>query len=671
MKHTLCYVLLICTLARVASAATEFWVSPNGSDANPGTREQPLASIAAARDAVRKAHAGGATVWLRGGAYPLTATIELTSADSGTVDAPIVYRAAPGEEVRLTGGRTLDPSHFQPVKDPAILSRIPSEAVGHVMQLDLKSEGIADLGALESRGWGRTMAPVQAELIFNDRPMRLARWPNNELTHYGDVVDPGSAPRLRGADLPAAERKDEPDRPGRFKYLSDRPARWITAEDLWLLGYWKYGWADDTLQVASIDTAKHEIALAAPAFYGVAANNRFCAINLLEELDSPGEYYIDRRNNVLYFWPPAALEKARATITQLRDPLLALKQSSRVTFRDLCFEDCRGSAISLVGGTGVRFIGCTIRNAGNRGVIFGDETVDGGHDNGLDGCHIADTGAEGIVLSGGDRKTLTAGNNFITNSDIHDVARWYRQSRPAIAMYGVGNRAANNFIHDCVASGVMFWGNDALIEQNDIARCCTDSDDAGALYTGRNPSARGNRIRHNLIRDIGPPSPGQTGVFSVYIDDGSSGQIVESNIFFHGGKASSSVATVFMHGGYDNVIENNVLIDSPGTVTTAAWTPQAWKEFVNGVVGVQRLRDEVDITKPPYSTRYPQLATVFADPPPAPRVNVDRNNQTMTATPALLEAMRDDVRRSERIELLRALPACKDIPVNRIGRLDR
>jgi hypothetical protein len=91
-------------------ADVQFFVAIGGDDASPGTKEQPFASLEAARDAVRKRKASGSpaepvTVWVRGGAYPRTAAFELKAEDSGTEAAPVQYRAWPGEVARLVGGR--------------------------------------------------------------------------------------------------------------------------------------------------------------------------------------------------------------------------------------------------------------------------------------------------------------------------------------------------------------------------------------------------------------------------------------------------------------------------------------------------------------------------------------------------------------------------------------
>jgi len=118
-------------------------VAVDGNDRNPGTETQPFATLERARDAVRELKKsrglpkGGVAVFLRGGVYRIEKTFALSEEDSGTEAAPVVYRSYPNEEVRLVGGKEI--GGFQPVKDAAVLRRIPEEARGHVLQADLKA----------------------------------------------------------------------------------------------------------------------------------------------------------------------------------------------------------------------------------------------------------------------------------------------------------------------------------------------------------------------------------------------------------------------------------------------------------------------------------------------------------------------------------------------------
>ena len=100
-------------------------VSPSGRDTNSGSKSRPFATLTRARDALRqlgREERAGSTVWLHDGDYAVARTLELTSKDSGAAGAPVVWRAAPGEEVRLLGGQVV--TGFEPVRDAAILDRL-------------------------------------------------------------------------------------------------------------------------------------------------------------------------------------------------------------------------------------------------------------------------------------------------------------------------------------------------------------------------------------------------------------------------------------------------------------------------------------------------------------------------------------------------------------------
>jgi hypothetical protein len=141
-----CCCLVVALLASSAWCVrgAELYVAPNGSDANPGTRERPFATLERARDAVRdiRRKVGvpkeGITVWLRDGTYELKRTLAFTTDDSGAAGSPIVFRAVEGEDVWLSGGSVAPSAAFKPVTDKAVLSLLPPEARGHVLQVSLE-----------------------------------------------------------------------------------------------------------------------------------------------------------------------------------------------------------------------------------------------------------------------------------------------------------------------------------------------------------------------------------------------------------------------------------------------------------------------------------------------------------------------------------------------------
>jgi len=582
---------------RALAAGAEFYVARNGSDSNAGTLEKPFASLARGRDAVRAAKktglpAGGVTVWLRDGTYQLTGTFELSREDSGEKGSPVVYRACPGEAVRLIGGTEI--TGFGPVRDPKILDRLDPAARAHVLQADLKAQGITDFGKLTPRGFGRGGQPAALELYFKGEPMTLARWPNDAWATI--------------AAVPAGPNG------GKFAYSGDRPKRWEASEDIWLHGYWTYPWAESYVKVSSIDTQSREIATAEPhGVYGYVEGRRYYAFNILEELDQPGEWYIDRKTGILYFWPPKPIRKGDVYATMLEKPLVSMQDASHVTLRGLAFEYTRGTALVMTGGESNRIAGCSFRNIGNTAVVIG-----GGTDNGLIGCDIAGSGDSAVSLNGGDRMTLTPAGNFVENCSISDFSRWVRTYQPGVSINGVGNRIAHNRIFDAPHSAIILGGNDHIIEFNEVFRVCRETGDAGAFYLGRDWTQRGNVVRFNYFHDLLKTEglAGYSEVISVYFDDWSSGTRMYGNVCVKAGQG------VHLGGGRDNAIENNVFAECVPAIHIDARGLGWAKSYFDGSDNTlfDRLK-AVNGTQPPYSTRYPPLATLLADEPVLPKGN--------------------------------------------------
>jgi hypothetical protein len=585
-------------LDEAAFATTDFYVSPVGEDEWSGRRaspdgsssDGPFATLQKARDAVRQLKTsaglpeGGVTVWLAAGTYSLAQGFELTAEDSGEADRLIVYRAAAEGQTRITGGKVV--TGWQKVSDPAVLRRLEPAARGEVLRANLKAQGIADYGTFRSRGFGRATAPAALELFYKDQPMTLSRYPN------ADFLKITGYPAPMGDEHGGTLGKLDAG----FNYEGDRPARWTDANDIWVHGYWAYDWANSYEHVASLDTQKHLIKTGPPyGNYGFRAGQRFYFLNILEELDEPGEWYLDRRNGILYLWPPAALEPGDVTVSVVESPLVSLNHASHIELRGLTVECTRADGIYIDGGSDNRATGCTIRNVGNSGV-----TVNGGNEHGVEDCILYEAGDGGISLTGGDRRTLTPCGHYARNNHIHHIARWSRCYAPAISLTGVGIRAANNLIHDHPHCAILFWGNEHMIELNEIHHVCLETGDVGAIYTGRDYTFRGNVIRHNFIHHTGGVGMGSMGI---YMDDCVSGTQIYGNILWKLHRA------VFLGGGRDFKVENNIFVDcDPAIELDGRGLSKApvWHDMVYRTMK-QRLED-VNWRQPPYQTRYPELA---------------------------------------------------------------
>jgi Right handed beta helix region len=653
-------------------AGADFHVAVTGSDAAPGTEAAPFHSLVMARDAIRGLRQasglpeGGVTVWVHKGAYQLAESFTLGEEDGGAPGSPVAYRAFADEEVRLLGGRALPSDGFTPVTDETASARIDPSARASVKCLSLKALGITEYGAFPDAFGG---AIAVTELFVDDERMTLARWPNEDWATIARVVESGVPPGV----------KWNADKPGIFEYDGDRPSRWVGAPGVWLHGYWCFDWRSETIKVANIDTAKRQIALLKRHHYGIGGGNpaprRYYALNLLEELDQPGEYYLDRDSGLLYFWPPKALEEARVVLSTLASPAMLLEGASHVTLRGLTVEACAGTGIRVVGGRGNLVAGCHVRNTGMAGII-----VDGGEAHRVAGCDIHDTGTAGLRMSGGDRPTLTPSGHEITNNHIHHVSRRQRTGAYHIHIGGVGVRVAHNLIHDGPHQAIGLGGNDHIIELNEIHHTGMETDDCGAFYMGRNPSERGSVLRYNFWHDIG--SSFTHGSCAVYFDDGAGGQTVFGNVFYRA--AGGSFGAVFSHGGHDNMVDNNIFVECSLALGQAPWNDAHWREQLKGKDWQTKLLEQVDITKPPYSDRYPQLKG-FMTPSDEPRLNqayrnvvvdcdalvtgnwVLLDNWILDEDPGFLDASALNFKLKEGSAVFGRVPGFKPIPFEKIG----
>ena len=576
------------------------YVSPAGSDAAAGTKDAPFASLDRARDEIRALKQAGklqgsATVELLPGTYQLSKPFELTAEDSGSgIARPVTYRAQRNAQVRLIGGKIVD--NFRPVTDPEALKRLDESVRGKVLQADLKALGITDFGAANAGG---------LEVFCDDVPMNIARWPNEGFVKIADVlpVDPVNVRGTKG------------DKGGKFLYDGDRPQRWTNEKDLWLHGYWFWDWADSSQKVEKLDTERKVMELAAPQHgYGYRKGQWYYAFNALPELDAPGEWYLDRESGILYFLPPAAL-KPGSVVVSVAQNLVTMKNASNVTLRGLTLEACRGTAVSASGVNNVEIVGCTVRNVGMNAIDME------GKNSGVVGCDVYNTGKAGISISGGDRKTLTGAGMYADNNHVHDVGRIFRMYCGGINVNGVGNRVSHNLIDNSPHTAIFFGGNDNVMEFNEIHSVCYESNDAGAIYSGRDWTQRGNIIRNNYLHDISGFEG--RGCVGVYLDDMYCGTTIQGNLFY---KVTNAA---FIGGGRDCLIDNNTFAYCMPAVHVDARALGWAKSHADGWVEEAKTKGTLSgivYNKPPYSERFPELVNILNEDPGAPRGNIVTRN---------------------------------------------
>jgi hypothetical protein len=577
-------------------------VSPGGSDSNSGTTgESPFLTIARARDEVRKIRAGGnsapVTVEIRPGIYPQPTTLAFGPEDSGREGARVTYRAVkPGTAV-LTGAKILRLSDFSKVTDPAMLDRLDPAAREHVVSLPIAKSGLAHAGPFPDRFDDRGGI---FELFDKSGRLPLSRWPNDGYTTMKKVLEVG-----------------DKNVPGVFEYRDDRPSRWLKNPNVWLKGQWRVGWEDPAIRVAKIDPDARTITFAAGIPNGIGCKYErpqgngkepWCAVNLPEEIDRPGEWAIDFSTGTLYLWPRETDPSSEVVITQLDSPLIRVGGATDLAFEGLVFEHSLGDGIVMEGVDRCLVAGCTVRDLAGRGIV-----VHGMH-SGVLSCDVFNVGQGAVYISGGDRKSLTKSENFVLNNHLHHygvlkhqysagvhVGALANPVNPKDVRDAVGIRIAHNVIHHAPRDAVLYSGNDNVYEFNDIYYCAYDTKDTGAFYSWLDWTMRGNVIRHNFMHDtVGGVNP----------DDGASGNIVYGNVF-----AGPRVG-VWIASGPDNKIRHNIFVKDGGAVfgMDDRGASRGYAANPRLIAGVR----EINPTEDPWKSAHPEVATMLENRPDLP-----------------------------------------------------
>ena len=550
-----------------AASGGQFYVAADGRDSNSGTRDEPFATLERARDEIRKLKRekglhGPVTVHVGGGTYFLNRTLKLNAEDSGAAGAPVVYLGDGEARPLLVGGKPI--ADFAPYK-------------GETLVADMASQGLKGVAF--------------RQLFYDGRRQILARYPNF------DPRNPYAGGWAYVDGEPVEMYRDRPDDSRRLLHFKAEDARPISRpEEAEVCIFARYNWWNDIVRIASVDREKRVITLAGDCSYAIRPGDRYYVQGLFEELDSPGEWYLDRAAGKLYFQPPSRWEGKPAFAPTLGTIIEIDPGVSNVTFRGFDIECCEGAAVLLTETKDCVIAGCVIRNVG--GYDGSGVVIVGGSGNGAAGCDISEVGRDGIAISGGDRKTLKAAGNYAENNYIHHVGVFYKQG-VGVLLDGVGNRASHNLIHDGPRMGIMFSGNNLVIEYNHIRHMNLETEDTGAVYTGGRDwiSSRGTAVRYNYFHDMlgfGKKDGKWTMPYfawGVYLDDNTGGVDVIGNIVVR-----CSRAGLHLHNGRDNLIENNIFADNGlYQAEYSGWTEdsEAWKtHFPTMVKGYEMVAGE-------------------------------------------------------------------------------
>lgn len=595
------------------------YISPNGSDSNSGAKNSPLKSLKKAKETARsvrkKTPNETVTIYVEDGIYQLEKPVVFTSEDSGNERNPFIIKAS-GKGMPVFSGSS-ELKKWQKLADQTKLKLLMPEVNGKVYVTNVKEAGITDFGDPIEPG-------KRPELFCNGQLQTLARWPNNDFAKAGLVKGQ--------TQLPPTFKNKRGTKEGVFEYSENRHNRWADEKEVYLGGYWFWDWSDEFQKLGKVDTLSKTLYLEEPYHrFGYKDSLRYFGVNLFCEIDEPGEWYLDRSEGRLYWYPPIGVNpaKAQVTLSVFNAPfMIELNDCSNVTLQGLTFQESRGSAVSIIGGKNCLIKDCRFQRFGRDGVH-----VDGGFNHGISGCLLQTFGFRGIEMKGGDRKNLVAANHFIENTVIEHFSLFKRTYEPAVYLDGCGMSVTNNRFRFSSSSAMRLEGNDFTIEYNEVSHVVNESDDQGALDMWYNPSYRGVVVRYNRWSDITGGT--HSGAAGVRLDDMISGVTIYGNIFERCGAVL--FGGVQIHGGKDNLVENNLFYECLAAVTFHQWGEERWHKELDTLAIRKMIFEEVDILSSLYQNKYPELKTIRENAD----VNTVKNNLIVSCKNQFLRNKKD------------------------------
>lgn len=557
--------------------STVYYVAPNGRDAWPGTlaapnaagTDGPFARLARARDAIRQLKSqSGATVprpikvLVRGGKYFLDEPLVFGPEDSGTQQFPVTYAAYPGETPILSGGHKV--TGWQPYKGKILQASIPEGAGGKWKFRELFYHGKCQF---------RASAPKAFD-------------PLDPLRGGWTVMEGGEGSRLLAFKYKAGSFSRHWAKPTEaeanvFTGSNEGPNA-IALEVI-----------NNIIPIKSLDEQKRVVTLVhsatqfvPPAFPGnqpqlFASNHRYRIENVLDELTEPGEWCWHSDEGRLYFWPPDDAVATSETVVPVLNDLIALRGTSHVNISGMTLTETNGGDNYFP--EGLDGLGAMFGTPGWK--YCGDAVqLEGTHHCRIEKNRFLNIGGNAIFLKGPCRRNLICGNemdhvgaggvclagkrgeigkeqyprfNEVLRNRIHRTGVMNFYSVGIFLALSEGNVVGHNSIRE-VPHHAINLGNTGrshnIVEYNEIHDACLQINDTAAINCWMEADARdeprqGHIIRHNLIVDSRESG--------IYLDNSASNCLVYGNVILR-----FPYWGIILHGGKNNVVENNIVIAS-------------------------------------------------------------------------------------------------------------
>lgn len=634
----------------------KIFVSTVGDDSGDGSEEEPLRTLEKAIDVANEMREDSdklIEILLREGTYSVTNTIKIINSQKD--DSLLKISAYQDEKVTINAGVDIPLSAMNIADSNFTNAIIDKPNAGSVLQYNLKDAQIEDLGEISLRGHLISdEKEAQAELSLNGEVQKLAGWPNGEYTGLIKPTDSNEYGKRTKSGIANGCS---------FQVNYDRPSQWSKPEQAWLSGTIGPNYEFDYYPVSRFDSEEKRVYLSRGALEKYYTEPYYRFENVPEELDEPGEYYIDRQSGMLYFYPPEDAPKDSVLTITMSTPTLdvsgkapnsmfRIENSKNIVFENLIFKGGRGSAITGKNNSNIQFINCEINSFGENGIRFDAST-----DIKISDCKIHDVGQDGILfVSCGNYKTLSPSNIVVSNNDIYNFARLERSYKTGID-FGyrcVGATAANNHIHNGPHAGMIFYGVNNDIYGNEFDNLVTEFSDMDALYCNNSnyPWERGNKIHNNYFHNIGKSSMNgrhQINVRAIRTDNRGCGLNIYENLFYNigdggNGNGNNGIGAITAEGTRNRIF-NNLFVDcneayfntlqykeienaDDGTLYPDTVINSSGVEVANTINGakVADLKKQMENYLPVYGKQFPELYKYFYEHPNMSKTNEFKNN---------------------------------------------
>jgi parallel beta-helix repeat protein len=339
-----------------------------------------------------------------------------------------------------------------------------------------------------------------------------------------------------------------------------------------------WGWVSTILQVDKIDTAKNEVWVKrnSSASQELRVGNRYYVANIFEGLDSPGEFWHDKKNNTVYWWPKTPEDVKKLTVAPVANRLIEITGAEKVSIKGFEFRDTNYSldvgvydpqdtTINLSNAKNCviennRFIGVGGYAARLENKSAGNEFV---------GNEVGYAGQGGVIMVG-DNATQPK-NTLIAGNWMHHLGQVYKHVAGAYCTTASGTKVSHNRFEFLPRYAISFkaynataGSHDCIAEYNEILQTNLETNDTGAIeMLGRDKANSGNVFQYNKILDVVGLKAMPDGTFAspfmtwgIYLDDYSSGTTIRGNLVARHEWGGASI-----HGGQNNVVENNIFVN--------------------------------------------------------------------------------------------------------------